>query len=177
MLVVATARPTFEKKYTSWKQDLKYVDTIILSPLDHDNSQKLIEAILYKVSEIPQILKLLVIKKAEGSPFYIEELIKMLIDDGIILKGEEKWGVDLQSLKELKIPSTLTGILQARFDSLQTEEKEILCCASTIGRVFWNQAIFSILEKGKQVQSVLQKLLEKEMFFRREKSTFMNGPE
>ena len=78
----------------------------------------------------------LIIDRAEGNPFFIEELIKMLIEERVILKEEEVWRVDLSHLAEVHIPSTLVEVLQARFDSLSPEERVFLQRASVLGRVF-----------------------------------------
>ena len=45
---------------------------------------------------------------AEGNPFFVEELIKMLIDDGLIVAGQERWHVELDRLSKAQVPSTLT---------------------------------------------------------------------
>ena len=56
-------------------------------------------------------------RRAEGNPFYVEELIKMLIDQRVIVTGAEVWSVDASRLGEVKVPPTLTGVLQARLDN------------------------------------------------------------
>ncbi len=79
--------------------------------------------------------------KAEGSPFYVEELIKVLIDKGVIVRGEEQWRVEMELFSELKVPATLTGLLQARLDSLNTTARERLQQASIVGRIFWTSVV------------------------------------
>jgi predicted ATPase len=88
----------------------------------------------------------MVVSGAEGNPFYIEELIKMLIEDGVIVKSEERWRVEPVRLAQIRVPPTLTGILQARLDSLPPEERTVLQQASVVGRIFWDAAVARIGE-------------------------------
>ena len=60
---------------------------------------------------------------AEGNPFYIEELVKMLVEDGVIITGEEQWQIEPERLAEVDVPDTLTGVLQARLEGLPQEER------------------------------------------------------
>jgi hypothetical protein len=68
-------------------------------------------------------LRALIEKQAEGNPFYAEELVKMLIDDGVILVEGEQWRVLDERLSIARIPGTLTGVLQARLDALSAAER------------------------------------------------------
>jgi len=66
--------------------------------------------LLKKLPQVPAALRELVTGGADGNPFYMEELVKMLIDQGAIRTGEE-WSVDADKLLSLKVPPTLTGVL------------------------------------------------------------------
>ena len=65
-----------------------------LEPLSKWDSRRLVAEILQKVDQVPETLRDLVVAGAEGNPFFIEELIKMLIEDGVIVKGEEQWRLE-----------------------------------------------------------------------------------
>ena len=64
-----------------------------------------------------------------------------MIEGGVIVRGKEQWLVVLDRLSGLKIPTTLTGLLQARLDSLKVDARETLQQASVVGRVFWTDII------------------------------------
>jgi predicted ATPase len=81
---------------------------------------------------------------AEGNPFYMEELVKMLVDEGAIDTRGERWNLVPGRLRTLLVPQTLTGVLQARLDALKPAEKLALQQASIIGFVFWDQALAAI---------------------------------
>ncbi len=114
-----------------------------LTPLDDDTSRALVADVLQHVSDRPDSLVELITRRAEGNPFFVEELIKMLIDDGVIIPGgsELAWRIDLDQLEASSVPSTLTGVLEARLDSLAPAPREALQRAAVVGRVFWDAAV------------------------------------
>ena len=70
----------------------------------------------------------------------------MLIDDGVIVPGEADaaWHIDLDRLEATSVPSTLTGVLEARLDSLAAGPRAALQRASVVGRVFWDAAVTAL---------------------------------
>jgi class 3 adenylate cyclase/tetratricopeptide (TPR) repeat protein len=183
LLVVCTARPALFENHPAWGKDKvagKVVFTLIhLASLSQENSQHLVNEILNKVEHIPEFLRDLVVNRAEGNPFFIEELIKMLIEEQVILKEGQRWRVELANLEGVHIPSTLVEVLQARLDGLSPEERLLLQRASVLGRVFWDDAI-SFMEKGQEDQvqishqliEILKHLGAREMVFSHPSSTF-----
>ena len=183
LLVVCTARPTLYENHPAWGKEKGRGGVIFrrihLESLSQQNSQHLVEEILKKVDEIPESLCDLVVNRAEGNPFFIEELIKMLIEERVILKEDERWRIDLSHLAGVRVPSTLVEVLQARLDSLSPEERVFLQRASVLGRVFWDDAL-SFMDKGQQDQmqisprmvEIFMNLTAKEMVFSHPVSTF-----
>ena len=120
---------------------------IDLQPLGKDMSRLLVSELLRKLPEVPVALRELVTGGAEGNPFYMEELVKMLIDQGAIETGEV-WKVNAERLLLTKVPPTLTGVLQARLDGLPAPERLTLQQASVIGPVFWDRALIALDTKA-----------------------------
>ena len=178
LLIVCLARPALFERRPSWGEGQNYHTRIALRSLSKRESWQLIEEILKKVDQIPERLRQLVIERAEGNPFYIEELLKMLIEEGVIIKEEQHWRVALSRLKEVHVPATLTGVLQARLDSLPRGEREMLQHASVVGRIFWDRVVAYINAAGRddeinqEIKQMLSTLRNKEMVFRREGSAF-----
>jgi hypothetical protein len=139
--------------------------------------------ILQKVEVVPDALRDLVVSGAEGNPFFAEELIKMLIEAGVIAKGvggQDRWQVDLDRLSATRVPDTLTGVIQARLDRLALHERSVLQQASVVGRRFWDQAVVQISRaegKGETVPAALAALRAREMVFQRETSAFAGAQE
>ena len=117
---------------------------IDLGPLDKGLSRALADELLQRLPEVPAALRELVTGGAEGNPFYMEELVKMLVDEGAIVTSADQWSVNPDKLLAANLPQTLTGVLQARLDALMPAEKLALQQASVIGFVFWDQALAAI---------------------------------
>ena len=139
--------------------------------------------ILQKVDHVPDTLTELVVAGAEGNPFFVEEVVKMLVEDGVIVKGEEQWQVEPSRLTNVRVPSTLRGVLQARLDRLPALHRTILQQASVMGRLFWDLAVVRISESAAEgveeaeVLSTLSALRGAEMVFQRETSAFARAQE
>ena len=188
LLVVCATRPTFFERYPKWsegKPTSKATFTLVhLAPLSQHNSQHLVKEILQKVEDVPESLSDLVVSRTEGNPFFMEEVIKMLIEEQVILKEDEHWHIDLSHLTSVRIPTTLVEVLQARLDSLSLEERVLLQRASVLGKIFWDDAI-GFMEQGLEDQvklsprlvEVLFNLSVKEMVFSHEVSAFENTRE
>jgi class 3 adenylate cyclase len=180
LLVVGATRPSLFERRLQWGEGLPFHYRLALGPISRRDSRALVEQILHKVEDLPQRLIDLVVRAAEGNPFYIEELLKMLIEDGVIRTQEARWQVESERLAEIRVPPTLMGVLQARFDSLQAEERSYLQRGSVIGRVFWDKAI-EFLDEAAEGDAVRRepaypelpgKLQAREIIFERENSTF-----
>ena len=174
LLAVCLTRPTLYEQEPAWDSDFWHHLRIDLNPLSPTESDALVREILQKVENLPDSLRDLIAKNAEGNPFYVEELIKVLLDDGVILRGSERWQVDTSRLSSLRIPSTLTAVLQARLDSLQPAERMILQRASVVGRMFWDQpvAIMSDDLASVMVSDRLGTLSQRELIHQHHKSAF-----
>lgn len=175
LFVLALARPTLYERRPSWGEGLECHRRIDLGLLSKWDSRKLVEDILSRVEDLPASLRDMVVNGSEGNPFYVEELIRMLIEDGVVDRSGEKWKVNAARLAEAKVPSTLVGVLQARLDSLRPEEKEALQCASVIGRIFWDSGLARMSPASGD--ALLDKLRGKDMVFRRENSAFTGANE
>jgi class 3 adenylate cyclase len=119
---------------------------ITLGALSENDSRQLVSNLL-KIEALPEETRALILKKAEGNPFFVEEIIRMLIDRGAILRREGGWtaGVEIDSVE---IPDNLEGLLMARIDRLPDEAKHILRVAAVIGRQFPLRVLEYVLEKG-----------------------------
>jgi predicted ATPase len=177
LLVVCLARPPLFERRTSWgKGEGQEVHTRIhLKPLSHQASRALVGEILRKAGGVPHDLRDLIVEGAEGNPLYVEELIKMLIEDGAIVIGENRWWFELGRLAQMRVPPTLTGILQARLDSLPRGEQGVLQRASVVGRQFWGAVVAELASdkaEAAQTDDLLKDVRNRELIFRQERSAF-----
>ena len=143
MLVLGLARPALFERRGDWRRcDDRHL-RIDLSALDRDHSRALADELLKQLPAIPDALREL-LGGAEGNPFYMEELVKMLVDEGAIRTDEDAWLLEPDRLLATHVPQTLTGVLQARLDVLEPADKLALQQASVIGIVFWDQALAAL---------------------------------
>lgn len=143
LLLLGLTRPALFERRPDWPGPA-VAQRIELKALDLSASRLLAAELLKKLPDPPTELRRLITASAEGNPFYMEELLKMLIDGGAIVASAECWRVNPEKLLNVHVPQSLTGILQARLDSLQPAEKLALQQASVIGHVFWDQALVAI---------------------------------
>jgi class 3 adenylate cyclase/predicted ATPase len=184
MLILGLSRPTLYERRPEWGAGLRNHDRIDLKPLTIDQTRQLVAEILKHVDQIPRRLEDLIVNRVEGNPFYVEELIKMLIEDGVIVVGEPRWHVALERLAKVRVPPTLTGVLQSRLDGLPPLEREIMHQAAVVGRVFWSEVIdrISATTRKPAPQTLrntdsLESLSAKELIFKRETSAFVSTDE
>lgn len=176
LAAIMMARPSFYERLPEWEQGLPAHTRMDLRPLSRDESREMVQQILRHVTLLPSALRELIVGGAEGNPFYLEELVKMLIDGRVILPGAAEWTVNMDRLDTVSIPPTLAGVLQARLDALDGLERASLQRASVVGRVFWDRAIHALgVEKEterERLNQSLQVLRRKELIFNNPDSTF-----
>jgi tetratricopeptide (TPR) repeat protein/class 3 adenylate cyclase len=136
LLIVGLTRPPL-----LWGESWPVHTRLRLPLLDAQQCRQLVQNILRKVPELPAQLLALIVERAEGNPYYVEEVIRMLLEDKVIVPAASQWQVALDRLEKVSIPSTLTGVLQAALDALTPPERDVLERAAVVGRVFWDQAV------------------------------------
>jgi class 3 adenylate cyclase len=105
-----------------------------LEPLSETDSRDLV-ANLLEIESLPNRVRESILSRAEGNPFFVEEVIRMLIERGGIERHEDRWIANAE-VSSVDIPETLHGLLLARIDQLPDAAKQSLRVASVIGRQF-----------------------------------------
>jgi predicted ATPase/class 3 adenylate cyclase len=118
---------------------------IKLSPLTRDQSGSLIQNLL-RIENLPKKMRELILDRAEGNPFFLEELLRALLDAGAVAI-EQNGVVAIGSIESMDVPETLQGVLMARIDRLTPENKHVLQNAAVIGRVFQHRVLAHLSEK------------------------------
>ena len=97
----------------------------------------------------PQLtaLRQTIIERTEGNPFFMEETVQVLLDEGALVRDEAMVKLT-KPIGELKIPPTVQGILAARIDRLHPDSKDLLQTLSVIGREFPMSLIRAVVEKS-----------------------------
>ena len=138
LALLMTARPALRARRPDWGPPEA---TLVLAPLAEAQRDALAQALLQRVDPLPAALVALIVGRAEGNPYYMEELVRRLVDDGVIDATGPRWTVQPDRLHTLRLPGTLVGLLQARLDALPPGERQAARQASVIGHVFWDEAL------------------------------------
>jgi len=129
ILLLVNYRPEYSHQWNS----KTYYTQLRLDPLGRESAEEMLAALLGASAELAP-LKRLIVEKTEGNPFFMEETVQVLIDEGALVRnGTVKL---TRPLAELKIPPTVQGILAARIDRLQPKEKELLQALAVMGKEF-----------------------------------------
>src|SRR5262249_48318398 len=97
---------------------------------------------------LPAPLRELVVERSEGNPLFIEELVRGLVDSGVIRPSAIGWEIHGVP-RQLNVPDSVHAVLAARIDRLGDEDKETLRAGATIGRSFWPGALEWMLAGGR----------------------------
>ena len=139
LLILATSR--LDRESEGWRLVSSVRDTfgdalieLRLDRLSGDDTRTLVANLLH-IESLPLATREHILEKAEGNPFFVEEVIRMLIDRGAITRQGDTW-VATARVADVEIPDTLQGLLLARIDRLPPESKRTLRVAAVIGRQF-----------------------------------------
>ena len=119
---------------------------ITLGTLTENDSRALV-ANLLDIDALPEQMRDLILKKAEGNPFFVEEVIRMLIERGALLHQNGNW-IAQQEISDRDIPDNLNGLLMARIDRLPAEARYTLLVASVIGRNFPMKVLSEVMQRS-----------------------------
>jgi class 3 adenylate cyclase/tetratricopeptide (TPR) repeat protein len=146
LLIICLLRP--DKDAPSWsvierarnQLDAHYAE-VVLEPLDVAHSKELLGNLLY-IEDLPESVRQLILDKAEGNPFFVEEVIRTLIDSEYIVQENSHWRAT-REIVNVSIPDTLTGVLSARIDRLPENTKHVAQTAAVLGRIFAQRALIA----------------------------------
>ncbi len=156
-IVLCTYRPTFSLFTGNQVSNIgKYYHDIQLQNLSLSVAQNMLASLL-KTETIPPDLKRWVQSKAEGNPFYLEELVNSLIESDTLSRDNGSWKLT-RSLAESDIPSSLHGLITGRLDRLDNQTKRILQKASVIGRDFLYEILKRVTEFEERIDRELSQL-------------------
>ena len=139
VLLVCTARPEFLAEHPSWGAGKQNATALSLTPLTAEESERLVSNLL-GAARVPDDVRSPLLSSAEGNPFFLEEMVQMLIDEGALQRQNGGWEATLR-LAELRIPDSVHGVIAARLDLLDPESREALRRCAVVGRVFWPAAV------------------------------------
>ncbi len=145
-----------------------YHTRIALDVLSTGESVEMAQAML-TTERLPEELKALIAEKAEGNPFFVEEVVKSLRELGAIRATASGYSL-AKRLDEIVVPDTIQDVIMARIDRLEEAPKKTLQLASVIGRDFTQRLLDRIAEIREATEESLRELKSSELVY--EKSLF-----
>jgi len=158
-LFILTHRPGYQHPFG----DRSYHVRIALQPLSRTETADLAGRLLL-ASDLPESLRALITDKSDGNPFFIEEVTKSLLDEGVLTLREGR--VELAGdLRDISVPDSIHDVLMARIDRLEEAPKRAIQVASVIGREFALRLLERIAEAGQQISTVVGELRSLELIY------------
>jgi len=156
VLLVATARPELLARRPSWGGGKANAVTLSLAPLSDDDTARLVHALLER-SVLPADVQTALLERAGGNPLYAEEFVRMTSE-----RGSE----------DLELPESVQGIIAARVDALDPDDKQLLQDAAVVGKVFWSGALAAITGRDRfELEERLYELERRELVRRERRSS------
>ncbi len=176
IMVVATARAELFDTRPTWGGGKRNAASIYLDPLSEAEGEAMLDDLL--PGRIAPELRRMIVERSEGNPLYVEEIVRKLIDDGVLRATEaSRWEV-ARPVEEVELPRSVQGLIAVRLDGLPEDEKVALQDAAVVGRVFWVGAVAELTGRtAGEVRDALGRLRVKELVLPHEPSSFSDEHE
>jgi tetratricopeptide (TPR) repeat protein len=140
---------------------------IALQPLDERDARTLVGNLLW-IEDLPESVRALILQKSEGNPFFVEEVIRSLLDSGLVVRDGEHWRATGQ-IATLRVPDTLAGVITARLDRVPEGPRRVVQAASVIGRQFEHAVLADVHDEPVTLPSSLSDLQRRELILERQR--------
>jgi tetratricopeptide (TPR) repeat protein len=127
-----------------------------LRELTPQQSQRLVEALLV-IDNLPTTVKGLILEKSQGNPFFVEEVIRSLIDGGLIYQEGEFWRAQA-GIEAVVVPESVQSVILSRVDRLAPASKQVLQPAAVIGRLFRRRVLAEVTPPETDLEQALAAL-------------------
>jgi len=163
ILFILVYRPrykeTSDRILEAIKENLKvYTVKILLQPLDDRMGEVLINNML-SIRSLPLDVRNQILKRAGGNPFFIEEVVRSLIDDNVVVIKNGEFKVT-NKIESVVVPQTINDVLMARIDRLEDKTRNLIKVASVIGRNFFYRILTEVVGAIEDIDGRLSHLKE-----------------
>ena len=162
LLFLCASRGELLDRRPSWSASATSI-RIELEPLSSSDTERMIDG-YFGDATLAASARRRIVEVAEGNPLFLEQLLSMLVDEGVLERRRDEWRPTVD-LSELAIPATIHALLAARLELLSTEERAVLEPASVIGVVFPEEALATLAPEAlrDRVGSLLGGLVDKQL--------------
>jgi tetratricopeptide (TPR) repeat protein len=164
LLLLCPARPELLDARPGWGGGKLNATTILLEALPAEATGRLIASLPGGMA-LPEPVVERIQAAAEGNPLYVEELLAMLVDDGLLRQQPDATWQASETIADVRVPPTISALLAARLERLGPAERSVAEAASVIGRVFEQAAVSELAEDAlrPEVARSLLALVRKEL--------------
>jgi class 3 adenylate cyclase/tetratricopeptide (TPR) repeat protein len=176
LFVLCPARPSLLDRRPDWGGGRRNASSIALDALSADDAERLV-ALLLTIDDLPVATRRRILARGEGNPFFLEEIVRHLIDSGVIVHIDGRWRSGV-GIADVRIPDTVQAVLAARIDLLAPPDKRALQLAAVVGRVFWPAPVGKLMngDRGK-LDEMLSRLQDRDLVATRLGSTISGEAE
>ena len=164
VLLILTYRPG----YAHGLGDRTYYGRLVLLNLPPAESASMVRGVL-QAAGVPDTLQAAIVAKAEGNPFFIEEVSRSLVESGALMRTGSGYAL-ARPVEQVSIPDTIQEVILSRLDRLHRNAKEAVQYASVIGREFPVRLLKYIATAEESIDGLLDELKGLELIY--EKSYF-----
>jgi len=163
ILLLAIARPELLDARPHWGGGKMNATTILLEPLGQEDSARLIGN-LVDDEELARTVLQRIGETAEGNPLFVEELVAMLVDQGVLRREDGGWQA-VEDLRTITVPPSISALVAARLDHLEPLERDLIGRAAVVGKIFQRSAVSELSppEGRSELGSRLMTLVRKEL--------------
>jgi predicted ATPase/class 3 adenylate cyclase len=163
ILLICLARPEFLDERPSWGGGKFNATSALLERLNDVDAAELVANLLGR-AQLDDTVRDRIMSAAEGNPLFVEEMLAMLIDDGLLTRNDGAW-VAADDLSQITVPPTIHALLAARLDRLGRDERSVIERGSVEGKVFHRGAVAQLSTDAlrESVWNHLQTLVRKEL--------------
>ncbi len=137
LVLVAVSQPKLRVRRPGWGVAEGDVTEISLGPLPEKDAEQYLRALLTRVSDLPDSFVTDSVEMTGGNPYFMQQLLRMLVDQRILDTSRELWAIDMARFERAELPMSVEDAIDARIMALSVEERLVLEMASTMGNVFW----------------------------------------
>ena len=161
MFVVVVARPELAAERDGWPAGRRGATTINLDPLEEGELRELVVEL---VENIPLEAVDRIVERAQGMPLYAIEIVRSLLDRGVVTERDGRLQLAGEIGEELEVPATLNALLSARLDGLDADERTLVKAMAVFGGSFPREAAAALTELAEsQLDAALDGLVRKQV--------------
>jgi len=168
LMLLCVYRP--EQKHRVWRlgsqaqrKCLERYREIQLQKLPPAYSRRLVQELL-DIDDLPEGVRGMILTKSEGNPFFIEEVIRSLIEREVVYREDERWKAK-EGIAHISVPDTIQSVVLSRVDRLASEAKYVLQCASVIGRLFKHKLLEHLTQKQQELDGYITEFEERDLIY------------